>query len=217
MPNIAIVNYCNLKCPYCFADDMIHEKTQAITIEDFRKILDFVSRSTENYIGIIGGEPTLHPNFKEILKEVNTYCKEVDTGATLFTNGINLEPFIPEIGDRIGLLINCNSPQFQPKELFDKQRKTLDRLYELSWFDKKVTCGCNIHPGLEDYSFFWDIVDRYHLDHVRVSVVSPAAQYETYRSDKELYYFMMKPRFVQFCKDALNMNSYHQILLVMEM
>lgn len=203
MANIAIVNYCNLKCPYCFADDMCQEKAKTITIEDYCKILEFVSKSPKNYIGIIGGEPTLHPQFQEILKETNRYCKEVDTGATLFTNGINLEPFLPYIGDRIGLLINCNAPDFQSAELFSKQQEVLDHLYELSWFDRKATCGCNIHPGLTDYSFFWNIVDKYKLNHARVSVVSPAAQYASWRNDKEGYYQHMKPIFIQFCKDAI--------------
>lgn len=203
MANVAIVNYCNLKCPYCFADEMIAQKNKAMTIEDYCKILEFISRTPRNQVGIIGGEPTLHPRFEEILKETNKYCKEVDTGATLFTNGINLEPFMPYIGERIGLLINCNSPQYQPAELFAKQKKTLEHLYDLSWFDAKASCGCNIHPGLEDYDFIWEIVDNYRLQHLRTSVVSPAAQFESYRSDKEAYYEMMKPRFIQFCKDAI--------------
>lgn len=203
MANIAIVNYCNLKCPYCFADDMIQEQISSITLDDYKKILSFIARTPKNHIGIIGGEPTLHPQFIEILKETNKYCKELNTGATLFTNGIELEKFMPYIGDRIGILINCNSPEFQSVEAFSKQRKTLDHLAELSWFDKKANCGCNIHPGCDDYSFIWDIVDRYHLDHLRTSVVSPAATYEHWRADKEGYYIMMKPKFLKFVNDAI--------------
>ena len=95
MANIAIVNYCNLKCKYCFADDMIHEDTQSISIDDYRKILSFLARTPKNHVGIIGGEPTLHPHFEEILKETNKYCREVNTDATLFTNGIELEKYLP--------------------------------------------------------------------------------------------------------------------------
>lgn len=203
MANIAIVNYCNLKCKYCFADDMIQEKTTTISLEDYGKILEFISRTANNHIGIIGGEPTLHPHFDNILKETNKYCRECDTDSTLFTNGIELEKFLPYIGDRIGLLINCNSPEYQATELYQKQRKTLEHLYDLSWFDRKASCGCNIHPGCKDYSYMWDIVDRYKLNHIRCSVVSPAACYEEWRKDKEGYYNMMKPVFVQFCKDAI--------------
>lgn len=206
MANIAIVNYCNLKCKYCFADDMIRENTTSMPIEDFRKILSFIARTPKNHVGIIGGEPTLHPHFKEILKEVNKYCKELNTSATLFTNGIELDKYLPYIGDRIGLLINCNTPEFQSTESFKKQRETLDHLYELSWFDRKANCGCNIYPGCTDYSYMWDIVNRYHLTHIRCSVVSPAACYESWRSNKEGYYKMMKPIFLKFCEDAKKNN-----------
>lgn len=215
MANIAIVNYCNLKCKYCFADDMIQEDTQSITLDDFRKILSFIARTPKNHVGIIGGEPTLHPQFEEILKETNKYCREVNTDATLFTNGIELEKFLPYIGDRIGILINCNTPQYQSADNFKKQRETLDHLNELSWFDRKANCGCNVYPGCTDYSYMWEIVDRYHLDHIRCSVVSPAACYEEWRKDKEGYYNYMKPIFIDFCKDAqkhhcrLNMDCGH--------
>lgn len=181
---------------------MIQEEHSAITLDDYRQILSFLSRTPKNHVGIIGGEPTLHPDFVEILKETNRYCKECNTDATLFTNGIELEKFLPYIGERIGILINCNSPQFQSAEAFKKQRETLDHLDSLSWFDNKANCGCNLHPGCIDYKYIWDIVDRYHLDHLRTSVVSPAACYESWRKDKEGYYKFMKPIFLQFCKEG---------------
>lgn len=203
MANIAVVNYCNLRCPYCFAEDMIQEEMSTINLDDFRKILMFIAKTPKNHVGIIGGEPTLHPQFREILSEVNKYCLECNTDATLFTNGIKLKEFMPYIGERIGILINCNSPEYQPAELFKEQRETLDRLHELSWFDRKANCGCNIHPGSEDYSYIWEIVDRYHLQRLRTSVVSPAACYASWRSDKEGYYNKMKPIFLKFCEDAV--------------
>lgn len=206
MANIAIVNYCNLKCPYCFADDMIQEDMTTISMEDFKKLLEFISRTPKNHVGIIGGEPTLHPHFDEIIKEVNIYCREADTSALLFTNGIELKKYYSLLGDRIGVLININSPKFQPAASYSKLIETLNYIYELSGFDRKVNCGCNIHPGLEDYSFIWEIVDKYHLNHLRTSVVSPSATYESWRKDKEGYYYKMKPIFLQFCKDAVKHN-----------
>lgn len=207
MPNIAIVNYCNLKCPYCFADDMIQEETMSITLDDFQKILEFTSRLPSlNNIGIIGGEPTLHPQFTEILKEVNKYCRELDTHATLFTNGIELDKYLPYIGDRIGILINCNTPVNQSEEAYAKHLATLDHLYELSWFDNRANCGCNVYMGCTDYSYIWKIVDKYHLNHIRCSVVSPGGCYHDWRNQKEEYYQKMKPIFLDFCKDAIKHN-----------
>lgn len=206
MANIAITNYCNLKCPYCFADDMIQEKSTAITLEDFRNILMFLSRTPNNHVGIIGGEPTLHPKFEEIIKEVNKYCRESNAHATLFTNGIELEKWLPILGDRIGVLINCNSPNNMSEDNYNKMIKTLDKAYELSLFDSKINVGCNVHPGCTDYSWIWEVVDKYKLKHIRCSVVSPGGCYRQLRVDKELYYNKMKPIFLDFCKKAKEHN-----------
>lgn len=99
MPNIAIVNYCNLKCKYCFAEDMIKEANTTITLENFKKLMNFICTNMEdNHIGILGGEPTLHPQFKNILLEIKDYEKQYNNLTTLiFTNGINLLPYIPYI------------------------------------------------------------------------------------------------------------------------
>ena len=218
MPNIAILNYCNLKCPYCFADDMIHEKSKAITIDDLRKILEWVARTPENHVGLIGGEPTLHPEFDNILKEINKYCKECNTSATLFTNGINLEPYLPYIGERFGILWNLNSPKFMTDEQWKKTNETLDHIDSLSWLDdlpdrpSKVCIGCNVHPGLDDYSYLWEIVDKYKLRKVRTSVVSPGGQYANMRNDKNAYFALMKPIFIEHCRNA----EKHRVILNMD-
>lgn len=206
MANIALLNFCNLKCPYCFADDMIQEESISITIEDYQRLLEFLSRTPLNHVGLIGGEPTLHPNFIEIIKETNKYCREVDTAATLFTNGIELDKYLQYLGERIGLLVNVNNPANMSDEQYNKLIGTLDHLYELDWFKNRCTCGCNVYMGCEDYSWMWEIVDKYHLDHLRCSVVSPGGCYWSWRGDKEHYYQVMKPIFLQFCKEAIKHN-----------
>mgnify|MGYP003289973004 CR=1 FL=1 len=45
MPNIAIIKTCNLKCPYCFANDMLQEdESKEITIEQLNKILNWIGK-----------------------------------------------------------------------------------------------------------------------------------------------------------------------------
>ena len=45
MSNIAIVNYCNLKCSYCFAEDMIKEENAFMSLADYSKLLDFILKN----------------------------------------------------------------------------------------------------------------------------------------------------------------------------
>ena len=60
---VEITKACNLKCKYCFADDMIQEESTCISIDDYRRVLEFIARTPKNHIGIIGGiEPTFIEN-----------------------------------------------------------------------------------------------------------------------------------------------------------
>ena len=139
-------------------------------MEDFQKILSFTAKVPGmNHVGIIGGEPTLHPQFEEILKEVNRYCRECDTDATIFTNGIMLEKYLPNIGDRIGLLINYNNPQDMSNDAAEKLQATLEHLNDLCWFDRKANIGCNVHMDCTDYSYIWNVVDKYHLNQLALN------------------------------------------------
>ena len=72
--NIMLNQVCNLACPYCFANEFVgrsekslkSDKSQ-ITEENFRIALDFAIKSRETRLGLIGGEPTLHPKFEEFV------------------------------------------------------------------------------------------------------------------------------------------------------
>ena len=51
MPNIAITAYCNLKCPYCFANEMIsNQEEKNITLEptfDVKELMKDIYRNVK--------------------------------------------------------------------------------------------------------------------------------------------------------------------------
>ena len=66
--NILINSYCNLKCPYCFANDTMTEKgAQNMSIENFKIAIEWCKKLGEHELRIIGGEPTLAPLFPTFL------------------------------------------------------------------------------------------------------------------------------------------------------
>lgn len=205
MPNIAITNYCNLQCKYCFADDMIQEHKEFMNFETFQQILHFLSVETPTRVGIIGGEPTLHPQFDLFLDELEDFCSATDSRGLIFTNGIELEHYISKILDyKFELLVNCNSPQFLSKNNYEKMLSSLNACGDAIKTDV-VRCGCNIYLECDDYSYFWnDIVDKFNPTIIRASLVSPGKCYNNWNNQekKEEYYSLLKPRMINFIKEA---------------
>lgn len=211
MPNIAITTYCNLHCPYCFADTMINtEDIKNISLEQFEFILNWLDKDNNkdaiSNIGLIGGEPTLHPQFKQILEITDKFITKYNGSGTLFTNGVYLEQYLAHIPENFTILLNINTPKAMAKWQWDALQKTLQKLYFIGWLDTpwKVTIGCNICMEIDDYDFLWNIVDQYKISHVRVSVTAPTK--EEYKNNKDLYYTSMIPKFLNFVKEAEKRN-----------
>ena len=161
MANIILTSYCNLHCPYCFASKMIKtEDIKNIPLEQFKKTLNWIGEDDDE-IGLIGGEPTLHPQFKEILNIIEEYSQHRKTphGFTLFTNGIYLDKYIYDLPQNMGILINVNQPEAMTTEQYSKMIKNISTLSRMGWtvnnpsYQKRVTIGCNICQEITDYNF----------------------------------------------------------------
>ena len=64
MANLFLTRKCNLKCPYCFADEFVNKENEEYTMENFHKAINFIKTMPDERVGFIGGEPTLHPSLK---------------------------------------------------------------------------------------------------------------------------------------------------------
>ena len=66
---------CNIKCDYCSRGcNEIKDKYYYATDDDFRKLLKFLELQNYNHyiLEFFGGEPTVHPRFREFHKILNT-------------------------------------------------------------------------------------------------------------------------------------------------
>lgn len=175
MANIIIDSYCNLHCPYCFANDVIEAHKDFIPLDSFDHILDFVLKSNDKRVGLIGGEPLLHPEFLEICKHVISKTPH-DFIAVVYTNGVLLDKYMKVLSSsRFRLLVNVNSPKDQGEDNFLRMRKNLDEIFFEYFYEQKVTLGLNLYKKDQDISFFLDLVDRYqgYVKAIRTSVSVP--------------------------------------------
>lgn len=95
-------NKCNLHCSYCF-----YKNTHDTTIIDFDKLKDALSDMKKIGVKAIswtgGGEPTLHPQFNELVK----YANSLGLKQGLFTNGTNDIKY-PEVFEWIRVSVSDN-------------------------------------------------------------------------------------------------------------
>lgn len=83
MPTVAIgiTNVCNLDCIHCLRDKV--EPKVSISLDLFKKIIDQIAELGIKRVSLTGGEPSLHPNFGNLL----TYLAEKEVEFNFVTNG----------------------------------------------------------------------------------------------------------------------------------
>ena len=88
--NIILNSYCNLKCNYCFADEYMEEHVQTPSKSmDYQFFQDDLLPRVKSVslINFMGGEPTLHPRFTDILSSTLDNMLHF-TYLGIFTNGL---------------------------------------------------------------------------------------------------------------------------------
>jgi tetratricopeptide (TPR) repeat protein len=90
---IEITSICNFACTYCVSPMKLREKKQ-MSMDSFRPIIEQVASMTTSPVRLhTDGEPTSHPQFKEMALLVNSYGLPV----WLATNGSYLDPSFLDI------------------------------------------------------------------------------------------------------------------------
>lgn len=113
-PNILITNYCNQKCPFCFASKEMEGKQakKEMSVTDFKTVLRKLKKEKAvKTIKLLGGEPTLHTHFKEF---INLAVKDF-SHIQIFTNGVfsdEIAEFLEVHAPHIALTVNIMTPGF---------------------------------------------------------------------------------------------------------
>lgn len=86
---LEITSKCNLECEHCYADSGPHRSTQGVMeADDWFDIIREAKSLGCNSCQFIGGEPTLHPNFRDFV----VYARSLDIAVEVYTNATRLTP-----------------------------------------------------------------------------------------------------------------------------
>ena len=165
---IEIVNSCNLACPTCYADSPQHTAVDAVPLADLqRRIQGVIDRKGGiEILQLSGGEPTLHPQFAELL----AWC-HANPGidyVLLNTNGVRLatdDAFLDQLGKtfrygKFQLYLQFDGPQeaaqraLRGADLRALRRRCIERCGALNI---PITLAMTVTP--ENLPYLWEAVE----------------------------------------------------------
>jgi MoaA/NifB/PqqE/SkfB family radical SAM enzyme len=182
----------------------MEKQYQNIELRNFIWLLNFLERSKGGFLGIVGGEPTLHPQFREIVKEMTK--RHFLRGFRLYTNGTFNEEVRSILIDASNLkstnmLINFNHPDVIGSK---KYNAIIDNLEVLSQNEKiGIGLGINFYQENQDYQYFLDTAIKYKIKHCRWSLVIPNSKEK--KQNMKQYYEQFVPVIGRFIKEAANL------------
>lgn len=169
--NLMLTDFCNLHCSYCFAKDAMSKTVQEMTEENFRYCLDFLKKSGEERVNLIGGEPTLHSQFTKFINIIEEYKFSY---IQLFTNGVFEDKILKclmKTSVEVTALINVNSPRVIGIENYERIRLNIEKLLSAN---KRIVLGINIYQTDMNIEFFKHLVKDLHIANLRWSVAVPS-------------------------------------------
>lgn len=176
---------CNFRCPFCHNASlaMPDGSGEAISVEDFLAFLDS-RRGRLQGVCISGGEPTLHHDLPELIREI----KSRGFAVKLDTNGTNPEMLLSLIND--GLL------DYVAMDIKNSPEKYIDTIsnseFRISNFSEQVARSVDIlMQGLVDFEFRTTLTRELHSAEDMEKIgkwIQGAEKYflQTYRDEGDL-------------------------------
>ena len=148
-PNVLLTNFCNQNCPYCFAKDEMERATvKEMSLEDFKKLVVILKKNKIRTLRLMGGEPTLHSYFDEIIKLALAEFEEI----LIFTNGLiptKSRRILEKNLNKISFNFNLNTPAFEENPAKRKEIITLIKKYSQN---NQTNIGFTLTDLRKDYS-----------------------------------------------------------------
>jgi MoaA/NifB/PqqE/SkfB family radical SAM enzyme len=170
MANILLTTRCNLKCPYCFAQEKLGDGQKlTISLGAVEKVIGFLKRSKHPYFRAMGGEPTLHPEFLRILQ----MALENDMHFDLLSNATWPDHF-NEIFQRVSpqrmdFLLNIDHPSRYAPATWERIERNLAAICEPG----NVTLSFNIFEKVPNYDYLIELTRKFCINKVRMSLSLP--------------------------------------------
>jgi len=170
MANVLLTTRCNLHCPYCFAQEKLSEGQKlSMSIGDVEKVMDFLVRSNHPLFRVMGGEPTLHPEFPRILELALRKGMRVDVLSNATWPASYNELFRRTSPRRVVFLLNIDLPQRYAPNIWQRIEQNLAAISDRG----SITLSFNIFEKQPRYEYIFELTRKYGIDKIRMSFSLP--------------------------------------------
>ena len=173
MANILLTEKCVRACPYCFAKEYLKEsKENRLSWENLIYIADIFESSNEKQLSLLGGEPTLHPDFIDFV----LYLVQRNFNVNVFTSGIipngklkTAAEFLLKIPVKnLSFVCNYNHPDTSTAG----ETKQIEQFFRT--FPKYISLSFNLYQQAFDFTFLVDAINKYGLKrYIRLGLAQP--------------------------------------------
>lgn len=159
MANLSLTAACNRSCSFCFAAESMetHEGATYMPLEVVESAFDLLTRSEIPEARLLGGEPTIHPDFEAIVARAlaRGFRLLVFSGGMIPERALRALERVPE--GRLSVLINTIAPGTGKPAEERRQRHVFARLR------RRVVPGVTIDSPGFDLTFLIDLIERHDL------------------------------------------------------
>lgn len=206
--NVIINNACTLKCPYCFAKDLTESEYKNITLQDFNSILTFMINNEMKDIKILGGEPTIHPKFLEI---VEMSLIKLAGKVTIFSNCafsnktlVDILRLTEKYPNRINILPNVNCKEDIGINMWINVCNNIRMLCDANVIG---SLGINIYKINQNYNDYLQLALNNNISRLRVAFATNIRA----KDEEEYYDVNALSTFNNFLQDCFKLKLYPTI------
>lgn len=178
--NILLTEKCTNYCYYCFAKEKMAGSAinSFISIDAFKKILDFLCGSKLEHVNLIGGEPLIHPDIVKIIEMLNSSPTK---NISIFTGGIVSSKKIKQLSDyllleKYNFIFNLNNKGDYLKNHYSRVLTNIKYLRDLGF---NITIGYNIYKEDFNYLEIFEVCDYLGIHKIRWSLAYPGIKRDT--------------------------------------
>lgn len=210
--NFIITTNCNKGCSFCFASQNRQEYgVNTMDLDTFKSLLDKLEKTKDPHVKLLGGEPTIHPQFPLFLDEVEKRKLPITIISNFLFSGEIKERIIELIENvNVSFLVNASDLN---ESTIEKWSKNYTDIYKYMYnfdLEERISCGYTFEED-KDWRYYVKYTD-YLLNHIpKIERLRLSLNFPGSKKDKENFYFIDNKRlgekFLIMTKKAMDIGA----------